>query len=185
MILKSRWCLLWPSSSDTGWPFENHCTGLLCQFILQRLEVFCAPLTGWTRTATGCILSQLPPVFSLCISHPKALFVVKRLQALWFLDVMPFSCYISSQGREIWWEMCCHPPVIVDVVLFWSTFRLAFYSFWPDYHFTKKTETKIKTKRFQLPSGLIYCWGPKCPSLLRWSMWLCRKKDAFLAISLT
>lgn len=25
--------------------------------------------------------------------------------------------------------------------------------------FTKKTESKMKTKRFQLPSGLIYCWG--------------------------
>lgn len=128
-------------------------------------------------SAASCLLSVhfLPQGVVCCQAASSTL----------ILDVMPFSCYISSQRRENWWEMCCHPPVIVDVLLFWSTFHLAFYSFWPDYHFTKKTETKIKTKRFQLPSGLIYCWGPKCPSLLWWSMWLCRKKDAFLAICLT
>lgn len=52
-------------------------------------------------------------------------------------------------------------------------------------------EAKIETKRFQLPPGLIYCWGPKCPSLLWLSMFLLFvaflywKKDTFLAITLT
>lgn len=98
---------------------------------------------------------------------------------------LQLHCTSQAKGGENRGEMCYHPPVIVDFVLFWSTFHLVLHSLWPDYHFTKKTETEMKTKRFQLPSGLIYCWGPKCPSLLWLSMLLYWKKDTFLAITLT